>query len=53
MTLQSDSSKRGDIAAIKIKDYEEAEKVKNQLEELQRHDKKLREMAIDKRRGRF
>ena len=42
-TLASDSGKREDLNFIKAEKWHEAEDAKHKLEELQRHDKKLRE----------
>ena len=46
--LSSDSSLRLDANFIKEKDYENAQKSKDDLEELQRNDKLLREKAVRK-----
>lgn len=43
MILQSDSLKRNDLISITNSDYNEAQKSKDDLENLQRSDKKLRE----------
>lgn len=43
--LPSDSSRRTDLIAITAENWEEAEAQKHELEELQRHDKKLREAS--------
>ena len=40
--LESDSSNRGDSQKIRAKNYEEAERLKHEAEELQRNDKHLR-----------
>ena len=47
--LPSDSTKRGDRMQLCLNDYDEAQKEKELLEEMQRHDRKLRE-ACEKRR---
>ncbi len=47
--MESDSYKRPDLVALKLKDYENAEKLKHELEERQRLEKKLRKQAKDKR----
>jgi hypothetical protein len=49
MVLESDSHKRKDLIAIREKEWETAEAVKVELEELQRHDKKLRDEAKARR----
>jgi hypothetical protein len=41
--LESDSSKRLDLLALKNEDYVEAQKSKEALETIQRNDKKIRE----------
>lgn len=41
--LESDSSKRKDLIALAKEDFDEAQKQKEQLEQLQRNDNKLRE----------
>lgn len=48
--LESDSQNRRDLQLIREKQFEEAEKVKVDLEEKQRNDKKLR-IAADKRQN--
>ena len=40
--LESDSGNRKDLQSLKDKDYEKSEMFKVEMEELQRHDKKLR-----------
>lgn len=47
--LPSDSSNRLDLQALKIKDYDTAEKQKHEMEEVQRKDKKLRGAAEQRR----
>ena len=49
MVLPSDSSKRIDVKPMIEKSWEEAEKNKKELEELQRKDKRLREEANKRR----
>jgi hypothetical protein len=46
IVLQSDSSKRDDLIGIINNDFENAQKFKEELENLQRKDKKLREKKI-------
>jgi len=46
--LPSDSTNRTDMQYMKLKDWEKAEHDKLQMEELQRHDKKLRTLAANK-----
>ena len=48
LLLESDSCNRQDGVLIGLKKYEEAEAEKHRLEELQRHDKKLRTAAAEK-----
>ena len=50
LILPSDSSKRPDGLAIIKKDWETAEAKKHEMEELQRHDKKLRTAAAERRK---
>ena len=49
--LPSDSEWRPDIAPMLSKDWEEAEKHKVEMEELQRHDAKLRKAAQKANKG--
>jgi len=46
--LPSDSSKRADLNALKLVDYEKAQIYKDELENLQRKDKKNRETNTNK-----
>lgn len=48
--LESDSQKRADVLFMVEKDWENSEKVKVELEEMQRNDKKLR-IAAKKENG--
>ena len=47
--LPSDSSKRGDLAALSKGDIEEAQKQKNNIEQLQRKDQIEREKYYKKK----
>ena len=47
--LPSDMDRRGDIPHIIKKEWEEAEHAKVEMEELQRHDRRLRAAADEKR----
>ena len=49
--LPSDSYKRIDVGPMYEKSWEQAEANKLKLEELQRHDRRLREAAEKKRKG--
>lgn len=49
--LPSDSQLRADMGPLKAKDFEDAEKQKFAMEELQRKDKKLRQQAAKLRQG--
>ena len=49
--LPSDSRKRIDVSPMYEKAWEQAEANKLKLEELQRHDRKLREAADKKRKA--
>ena len=42
-TLESDYAKRKDLQLLKAGRLEEAQKIKEEIEEVQRHDVKLRE----------
>ena len=48
-TLESDSKKREDSLTLKTGNIEAAQKVKEQMEEQQRHDRSLREAATKRR----
>ena len=50
LNLPSDSSRRADGAAIMMEDWETAEAAKHELEQLQRHDAKLRKEAAERRK---
>ena len=51
MILPSDSSLRQDSIKIKEQLFDEAERFKEEIEELQRHDKKLRDAAEKTRKN--
>ena len=48
--LPSDMDRRGDIPHMIRKEWEEAEEEKVKMEELQRHDARLRKAAADRRK---
>ena len=47
MVLPSDNTKREDLKLIAAKDWKNAEDTKHRLEELQRHDKKIRTQSAN------
>jgi hypothetical protein len=49
MILSSDSNNRPDVVSLKVKDYDTAHAEKDKIENIQRTDKKLRQIADKKR----